>query len=84
LARLRLILSPKLQGESGQPGLGSSRPNPIANPSKRGAFRKIFNWTRQMREEGVFGDGGDDDDGLGADLRCATTGSSSGTFLMNI
>jgi hypothetical protein len=52
LARLRLILSPKLQGESGQPGLGSSRPNPIANPSKRGAFRAIFNWTRQMAEEG--------------------------------
>jgi len=48
LARLRLILSPKLQGESGQPGLGSFRPNPIANPSKRGAFRAIFNWTRQM------------------------------------
>jgi hypothetical protein len=52
LARLRLILSPKLQGESGQPGLGSSRRNPIANPSKRGAFRAIFNWTRQMAEEG--------------------------------
>ena len=52
LARLRLILSPKLQGESGQPGLGSSRPTPTANPSKRGAFRAIFNWTRQMAEEG--------------------------------
>ena len=29
LARLGLILSPKLQGESGRPGLGSSRLSPV-------------------------------------------------------
>ena len=35
LARLRLILSPKLQGESGRPGLGSSRPR-LRTPASAG------------------------------------------------
>jgi hypothetical protein len=37
LVRLRLILSPKLQGESGRPGLGSSRPR-LRTPASAGHF----------------------------------------------
>jgi len=40
LVRLRLILSPKLQGESGRPGLGSSRPR-LRTQQARGISRNL-------------------------------------------
>ena len=46
LARLRLIVLLKLQGQSGRPGLGSSRPGDC-EPQQARAFCVIFNWTRQ-------------------------------------